>query len=70
MTIPEALHNPAGVPLRLLVELTRHFYAMSTLSTDNPRSNFHSWYYKMAHECERRGYNLSRILKGRSHAKR
>lgn len=69
MTIPEALYDPARVPLRLLVELTRHFHHMSALSTDNPRSNFHGWYYKMAVECERRGYNLTRILKGRNHGR-
>lgn len=62
-TIPQTLHHPANVPLRRLVALTRHFHDMSALS-DN-RSNFHQWYYRMACECERRGYNLTRVLKGK-----
>jgi hypothetical protein len=63
MNIPQVLHDPPAAPLRTLVALTRHFYAMSALS--DPRSNFHGWYYRLACECERRGYNLERVLRGK-----
>ena len=59
--ICDYLAEPVNIPLRVLVGLTRHYYHMSAASVDNPRSNFHRWYYILASECERRGY-LDRIL--------
>lgn len=66
-TIPEALRNPRAISLKRLVSLTKHFYAMSAASS--AASNFHQWYYCMACECERRGYDLTRIIHGRKAAK-
>lgn len=59
--------KPQTLNSSMLIFWTRHYYAMSA-ATDQPRSFYHRYYYKLAVECERRGYNLGKILKGKKHA--
>ena len=56
-------HWTRRLSLTRLTGLTRHYYTISSLR-DNPRSTTHRYYYQCAAECERRGLNLNKILKG------
>ena len=58
----EAIRQPRRVPDNLLFELTRDLHSRSAHSDD--RSPNHQWYYRLACECERRGHDLTQILKG------
>lgn len=69
MRLIDYFSNPQSIPLRKLVELTRDLNQWSERNVDNPRSTFHRWYYTLANECERRGYDLSRILRSDDYTK-
>lgn len=53
----------AQLPHSELLFWTRHYFYLSS-TTDRPRSFYHRFYYACAAECERRGINLTQILKG------
>lgn len=55
--------DPANMSRRALVWHTRNYHALSTLNTDNPRSNYHRFFYRCAMELEKRGLNLTTILR-------
>jgi hypothetical protein len=59
----QALRHPDKLDPQQLVEMTRDLHTTSAISTQ--RSPVHQWYYRLANECERRGYNLTHILKGK-----
>lgn len=66
MRIIDCINNPSAIPLRKLVELTREYHRWSECKVDTPHSQHHAWYYALANECERRGYDLDRVLKKHS----
>jgi len=58
----EALRQPHRLGPAQLFDMTRQLHTASAYSDE--RSPNHQWYYRLACECERRGYNLTNILKG------
>jgi hypothetical protein len=63
LRIIDYVSNPQAIPLRKLMELTKDLHGWSVRKVDQPNSQHHAWYYRLACECERRGLDLERIIK-------